>query len=109
MAPGVDNSVPSRRQCQDLTLRVSTMHKLASEGSRTYRFRMPGRRSVVRAAMFTDQTREGRMELIAILSFAGLFIWGAAYCVTYVTFHIVGELGEHFRGECGCYRDRNGV
>lgn len=50
-----------------------------------------------------------RLELILLVVLAGLLIYGATYCINYVIFDIVGELGEHFRGECGCYRDRNGV
>ena len=48
-------------------------------------------------------------SITGLFLLAGLLVWGAVYCIAYLIFGIVGELGEHFRGECGCYRDRNGV
>lgn len=50
------------------------------------------------------------MEILAIagLLFGGwLVIKWVVGAVLYVIYFIVGDIGEHIRGECGCYRDRD--
>ena len=47
------------------------------------------------------------LELIIGLLIAGWLLWLLIKWVFVAILFVIGDIGEHFRGECACYREQD--